>query len=103
MKGRQTYRISKVDTRIYVKGFSGLLVYKAMYAILSALGVFIGLYLLTSPWIAIIVVVPVLMFALYRLNQIQQNLGPDGYQKKQTAKKLPHFVAVKKQLKQIIG
>jgi hypothetical protein len=43
------------------------------------------------------------MFTLYRLNQIQQNLGPDGYQKKQTAKKLPHFVAVKKQLKQIIG
>ena len=103
MKGRQTYRISKVDTRIYVKGFSGLLVYKAMYAILISLGVFVGLYLLTSPFIALMVVVPVLMFVLYRLNQIQQNLGPDGYQKKQTAQKLPQFISIKQEIRQVIN
>jgi uncharacterized membrane protein len=102
MKGKKVYPISKVDTRIYVKGFSGVLVYKAMYAILAALGIFVGLYLLTSPFIALLIVVPILMLILYRLNKIQQTLGPEGYQKKQTARQLPQFVSIKNQVKQLI-
>ncbi|WP_430811062.1 MULTISPECIES: hypothetical protein [unclassified Carboxylicivirga] len=103
MKGQQMYRISKVDTRIYVKGFSGVLVYKAMYAILMALGVFVGLYLLTSPFVALLVVMPVLMMVLYRLSKIQQTLGPEGFQKQQSAKKLPHFISIKQELSQFIN
>jgi hypothetical protein len=101
MKGKPVYHISKVDTRIYVKGFSGVLVYKAMYAILIALGVFVGLYLLTSPFIALLVVVPLLLVTLYRLNKLQQTLGPDGYQKKQMAKQLPAFISIKQEIKQL--
>ncbi|MBS2210707.1 DUF4133 domain-containing protein [Carboxylicivirga mesophila] len=100
MKGKPVYRISKVDTRIYVKGFSGVLVYKAMYAILIALGVFVGLYLLTSPFIALLVV-PLLLVALYRLNKLQQTLGPDGYQKRQIARQLPAFISIKQEIKQL--
>ncbi|WP_430815902.1 hypothetical protein [Carboxylicivirga sp. RSCT41] len=103
MKGKKVYSISKVDTRIYVKGFSGVLVYKAMYAILTSLGIFVGLYLLTSPLIALLVVVPVLMVILYRLNKIQQSLGPEGYLKKQTAKKLPAFVSIKQEITQLLN
>ncbi|WP_439185416.1 hypothetical protein [Carboxylicivirga taeanensis] len=101
MKGKSTFHISKVDTRIYVKGFSGVLVYKAMYAILIALGVFVGLYLLTSPFIALLVVVPLLLVALYRLNKLQQTLGPDGFQKKQIARQLPALISIKQEIKQL--
>ncbi|MBK3518254.1 DUF4133 domain-containing protein [Carboxylicivirga marina] len=102
MKGKQLYRISKVDTRIYVKGFSGVLVYKALYAILSALGGFVLLYLLTSPYIAILVIVPILLMVLYRLNWIQQTLGPDGYRKRQSANKLPDFITIKQAVNTLI-
>jgi len=103
MKGTKMYRISKVDTRIYVKGFSGILVYKALYAILIALGVFTVFYLLTSPFIALFITVPILMIILYRLNKIQQTLGPKGYQKKQMARQLPHFVCLKQKLTSLIN
>lgn len=94
MKGQDNYHISKVDTKIYIKGFSGILVYKAMYAILIALVGFTLLYLLTGPWLAVLITVPLLFAVLYRLNTIQQTLGPEGYQKKQLARKLPDFISM---------
>ena len=97
------YRISKVDTRIYVKGFSGILVYKALYAILIAFGIFTVFYLLTGPFTALFITVPILMIVLYRLNKVQQILGPEGYQKKQTARQLPHFVCLKQKLTSLIN
>jgi len=103
MKGKKMYRISKVETQIYVKGFSGILVYKALYAILIAFGVFTTFYLLTSPFTALFITVPTLMIILYRLNKVQQTLGPKGYQKKQIARKLPHFVCLKQQLISLIN
>lgn len=103
MKGKSVYRISKVDTRIYVQGFSGILVYKAVYAIIIALGVFVGLYLLTSPFLALLIVVPLLMLVLYRLKRIQQTLGPGGYRKQQVAKQLPQFISVKHPLKHFVN
>lgn len=98
MKGKNTYRISKVDTKLYVKGLSGILVYKALYAILLGFGMFTVFYLLTSPLLAIIITVPPLMLVLYRIHKIQHTLGADGYQKMKMAKKLPHFISVRQKL-----
>lgn len=102
MKGNKYYRISKVDTKLYVKGFSGILVYKALYAILIAFGVFTVVYLLTSPLLAIVLTIPPLLIVLMRLSKIQRTMGPDVYQKQKIAKGLPHFISVKYPLQSII-
>ena len=102
MKGKPTFRIGKVDTRIYVKGFSGALAYKALYGILIALGAFTAIYLLTGPFPAILSTVPALSIFLVRLSKVQRNLGPEGYQKKKIAKRLPGFVSVRHRLKKLM-
>lgn len=95
MKGKEYYHISKVDDRIYIKGFSGVLVYKALYTILAAFGGFTVLYLLTGPLIAVFLIVPALLIALYRLNKLQKKYGPDGYMKKRMSGRLPDFIIVR--------
>lgn len=95
MKGRQSFRISKVDTDIYVKGFSGVLVYKAVYTLLTAFGGFTVIYLLTSPFWAVLMTIPYLLVVLTRLNKIQKKVGSDGYQKLKIAQKLPHFLSIR--------
>nr|WP_321411543.1 DUF4133 domain-containing protein [uncultured Carboxylicivirga sp.] len=96
MKGKEYYHISKVDDRIYIKGFSGVLVYKALYTILGAFGGFTVLYLLTGPLPAVVLVVPSLLLILYRLNILQKTYGPEGYQKRRMSRRLPDFVSVKR-------
>ncbi|MCU4176976.1 hypothetical protein [Carboxylicivirga sp. N1Y90] len=102
MKGKKHYRISKVDTKLYVKGFSGVLVYKALYAVLISFGGFTVIYLLTSPLLAVFLTVPLLLFVLYRLSKIQRTMGPEAYQKQKIAKQLPQFISMKHPLKKII-
>ncbi|AHW61478.1 protein of unknown function [Draconibacterium orientale] len=41
------YTIQKIDTNLYIKGFSGQLVYLALYGILLTLIVFVVLYMET--------------------------------------------------------
>jgi len=94
MKGKDHYHISKVDDRIYIQGFSGILVYKAMYAILTAFGGFTVLYLLTGPWPAVMLTVPSILITLYRLNVIQKTYGPEGYLKMKMSRKLPDFISL---------
>ncbi len=102
MKGKSSFRISKVDTKIYVKGFSGVLVYKALYALLIAFGGFTVIYLLTSPFLAVFLTVPILLIVLIRLGKIQKTMGPEGYQKMKIAKKLPQFVSIRFRIKSLI-
>ncbi|MGQ1787504.1 hypothetical protein [Saccharicrinis sp. GN24d3] len=102
MKGKKTFRISKVDTDIYVKGYSGVLVYKALYALLVGFVGFTVVYLLTGPYPAVLLTVPVLFVVLARLSKIQKTLGPAGYEKKKIAKKLPAFVSIRFTVKKLI-
>lgn len=41
----KTYAIQKIDTNLYIKGFSGQLVYLALYGILITLILFVILYI----------------------------------------------------------
>ncbi|MDX9882638.1 MAG: DUF4133 domain-containing protein [Prolixibacteraceae bacterium] len=95
-----TFRLQKVDTNLYIKGLSGPLVFKALYGILAAFLLFVGLYILIGTFAAVIICVPSFFAWLYRINQIQKKLGPAGWDKKQTAKKLPKFILIKKRIHQ---
>ncbi len=95
----ERFTIQKVDTDLYIKGLSGPLVFRALYGILIALGVFIALYLLIGPLTAVLVSVPPLFIHLLRLGKIQKSQGPKGYAKMKMAGKLPHFIRIKRRLK----
>ena len=95
-----TYHLQKVDTNLYIKGLSGPLVFKALYGILGAFLLFVGLYILIGTFAAVIICVPSFFAWLYRISQIQKKLGPVGWGKKQTAKKLPKFILIKKRIHQ---
>ena len=98
----RNYPLKKVDTRLYVQGLSGKLVYKALYGVLIAITSFMGLYILAGTFVASLVCIPSFFTYLYWLNQIQKKLGPDGWGKKQVAKKLPQFIVIKKRIFQSI-
>lgn len=95
-----TFRLQKVDTNLYIKGLSGPLVFKALYGILAAFLLFVGLYILIGTFAAVIICVPSFFAWLYRVNGIQKKMGPAGWDKKQTAKKLPKFILIKKRIHQ---
>jgi hypothetical protein len=92
------FPIQKVDTDLYIKGLSGPLVFRALYGILIALGVFVALYLLIGPLTAVLISVPPLFIHLLWLGKIQKNPGPRGYAKRKMAAKLPQFIRVKRRL-----
>lgn len=94
----KTYPLQKIDTRLYVKGLCGALVFKALYGILASFLLFVGLYILVGTFPAVLSCIPSVFAYLYRLNQIQKKLGPDGWDKKQTAKKLPQFISIKQRI-----
>jgi hypothetical protein len=94
----ETFSIQKIDTNLYIKGLSGQLVFKALYGILAAFLLFTGLYILTGVFLAIAVCIPLFFVYLYRLNRIQKKLGPQGWDKKQNARKLPQFILIKRRI-----
>ena len=96
----KSYRLQKVDTNLYIKGLSGALVFKALYGILAAFLLFVCLYILIGTFTAILVCVPSFFVWLYRVSQIQKKYGPAGWDKKQTAKKLPEFILIKRRIHQ---
>ena len=96
----ETFRLQKVDTNLYIKGLSGPLVFKALYGILAAFLLFVGSYILIGTFAAVIICVPSFFAWLYRVSQIQKKLGPIVWDKKQTAKKLPKFILIKKRIHQ---
>lgn len=96
----ETYRLQKVDTNLYIKGLSGPLVFKALSGILAAFLLFVGLYILIGAFAAVVICVPSFFAWLYRINGIQKKMGPVGWEKKQTAKKLPGFILIKKRIRQ---
>jgi hypothetical protein len=69
----KAYTIQKIDTNLYIKGFSGQLVYSALCGI-----------------------VPLFFAYLYRLNKIQKKYGHAGWGKKKIARQLPEFITIKK-------
>lgn len=95
-----SYPVKKVDTRLYIKGLSGPLVYRALYGIIAAFLLFSGLYILAGVFPAVLIGVPALLGYLYRLNTIQKKYGPEGWGKKQTARKLPQFISCKRRIHQ---
>lgn len=96
----ETFRLQKVDTNLYIKGLSGPLVFRALYGILAAFLLFVILYISVGAFVAVLVCVPSFFAYLYRINQIQKRLGPVGWGKKRTAKKLPQFIGIKKRIHQ---
>lgn len=94
----ESYRILKVDTRLYIKGLSGTLVFQALYGIIADFLLFTGLYILTGVYPAVLICVPAFFLWLYRLNLIQKKLGPDGWDKKRTARRLPQFISIKRRI-----
>jgi hypothetical protein len=88
----------KVDTRLYIKGLSGPLVFHALYGIIGAFFGFSGLYILAGVFPAVLLTVPAFFVYLYRLNTIQKKYGPEGWGKKQTARKLPQFISCKRRI-----
>ena len=94
----ETYRIIKVDTRLYIKGLSGPLVFRALYGILTSFLLFTILYIFAGVFPSVLVCVPVCFFWLYRISTIQKKLGPDGWSKKGTACRLPQFICIKRRI-----
>lgn len=92
----KTYTIQKIDTNLYIKGFSGQLVYSALYGIIAALLLFVLLYILAGTLVAVIICVPSFFAYLYRLNKIQKKYGHAGWDKKKIARQLPEFITIKK-------
>lgn len=93
-----TYTIQKIDTNLYIKGFSGALVYAALYGIIAALILFVVLYIATGTFIAVTVCVPVVFAWLYRLTRIQRKYGHRGWHKKRIARQLPEFITIKRRI-----
>lgn len=94
----KTFIIQKIDTNLYIKGFSGTLVFSALYGIIAALLLFVLLYISAGTFIAVIVCVPAFFAYLYRLSQIQKKYGHAGWAKKRMAKQLPQFITIKKRI-----
>jgi hypothetical protein len=96
----KSYTIQKIDTNLYIKGFSGQMVYKALYGILGTLLLFVVLYILAGAFTAVLVCIPAFFAWLFRLHHIQQKYGPDGWNKKKTARQLPQFITIKQRIGQ---
>ena len=94
----KSYTIQKVDTNLYIKGFSGPLVFSALYGVISALVLFVVLYIGVGTFTAVVVCVPAFFIYLYRLNRIQKKLGHVGWGKKKVAKQLPQFIIIKQRI-----
>lgn len=94
----ERFRLLKIDTKLYVKGLSGALVFKAMYGILAVFGLFLVLYIGIGTFIAIGTCIPLIFTYLYRLNKIQRTLGAVGWEKKRIAKQLPKFIQIKNRI-----
>ena len=94
----ESYRILKVDTRIYIKGLSGPLVFRALYGIIAAFLLFTFLYIFLGVFPSVVICVPAVFFWLYQLNTIQKKLGPEGWSKKRTARNLPQFISIKRRI-----
>lgn len=95
-----SYPVKKVDTRLYIKGLSGPLVFRALYGIIAAFFGFSGMYILLGTFPAVLLIIPAFFAYLYRLNRIQKSYGPEGWGKKQTARKLPQFISCKRRIQQ---
>ena len=97
----KSWHLQKVDVNLYIKGLSGPLVFLALYGIIAAFLLFVGMYILLGVFPAVLCVVPSFFAWLYRLNRIQKNPGSNGWSKKQTAGKLPEFILMKKRFYQM--
>ena len=93
-----SYTIQKIDTNLYIKGFSGQLVYSALYGILACLILFVVLYIAAGTLISVLVCVPGFFSWLYRINHIQKKFGHSGWHKKRIANQLPQFITIKRRI-----
>jgi uncharacterized membrane protein len=94
----ESHPILKVDTSLYVKRFSGRLVYLALYCILASFLVFVLLYILIGTFSALLICCPLFFGSLYRISKIQKKYVPKGWEKKKHARKLPDFILVKRRI-----
>ena len=94
----KSFTIQKIDTNLYIKGFSGPLVFSALYGVIGTLLLFVLLYISAGTFISVTVCVPSFFAYMYRLNQIQLKYGHAGWGKKRIAKQLPQFISIKKRI-----
>jgi hypothetical protein len=96
----KSYTIRKTDTNLYIKGFSGPLVFMALYGITTALFLFVVLYLTAGPFTATGLCIPAFFAWLYRLSRIQKKYGHTGWSKKRVSRQLPHFITIRQRINQ---
>jgi hypothetical protein len=94
----KSYQIQKIDTNLYIKGFSGTLVFSALYGVIAALIGFVLLYITAGTFPAVALCVPAFFAWLYRLNRIQKKYGHAGWGKKRIARQLPQFITIKQRI-----
>jgi len=94
----EDFFIQKIDTSLYVKGFSGKMVYLVLYSIIGTFILFVLLYILAGVFYALLICFPCFFTLLYRLNSIQKKYGHKGWSKKGHAGKLPQFISVKRRI-----
>ena len=95
-----TYIVQKIDTNLYIKGFSGQMVFRALYGIIGTLILFVFLYILAGVFTSVLICIPAFFAWLFRLHRIQQKYGPDGWSKKKTSRQLPQFITIKQRIGQ---
>jgi len=96
----QSFTIQKIDTNLYIKGFSGPMVFRALYGIIGTLILFVFLYILAGVFTSVLICIPAFFVWLFRLHRIQQKYGPDGWDKKKTSRQLPQFITIKQRIGQ---
>jgi len=94
----KSYQIQKIDINLYIKGFSGPLVFSALYGVIASLIGFVLLYITAGTFPAVAVCVPAFFAWLYRLNRIQKKYGHTGWGKKRISKQLPQFITIKQRI-----
>jgi len=78
------------------------LVFRALYGIIAAFFGFSGVYILLGVFPAVLIIVPAFFIYPYRLTLIQKKYGPEGWGKKQTARKLPGFISCKRRIHPVL-
>jgi hypothetical protein len=96
----KSFIIQKIDTNLYIKGFSGQMVFRALYGIIGTLLLFVFLYILAGVFTSVLICIPAFFAWLFRLHRIQQKYGPDGWSKKKTSRQLPQFITIKQRIAQ---
>ena len=85
----ESYHIQKTDTSLYVKGFSGKLVYLALYSIIGTFILFVLLYILVGVFTAIVICCPCFFTFPLPAQQDSKEIRTQWMEQKKTCRETP--------------